>query len=155
MRKNRKGKIDSGQLETFGLVVLVVLILIIALIAARFLLAEEREQIEVKKSVIANNLFNALLKVNVNECGQMSELLIKCYESIGKISACDCKLVGEVVKTITANLEMDENLYKLDASADGSNFLSIGKCSGGVKASSYQAHRGGNNYNFELILCWA
>lgn len=155
MAKKLIGGGNKGQLETFGLVILIVLILVVVLIAARFLLVGDDEKIEVRKSVIANNMFNAILKANVRDCGQLREVLIECYESGGdeKDEECGCGLVEDVIADVLGSFELEEGDFELNAFVNNGQYFSVGECRNGVSASSYQARDGGNSYNFRFMLC--
>ena len=62
---NKLIKFDKkGQAEIIGLVVLVVVLVFILVIALNFSFKQKDDKSDIRKSLIANNLLNAIIKEN-------------------------------------------------------------------------------------------
>ncbi|MEW6063548.1 MAG: hypothetical protein AB1571_04230, partial [Nanoarchaeota archaeon] len=150
-----RGKEKRGQLEMFGLVIIVVLIAVIGLFAIKFvfLRGEEGFTAETKLGIEASNIVNAVLKANICENKDGRSIIIGCCENVDNCNRNSCDIIKSEIKGILGSIEQENKEYR----------LKIGNCfevkSGKfnecktIVNSNYPIKGANRLYNLELALC--
>ena len=139
----------KAQTEIFGLVIIVVLIVVIALFALRFMFVREstmNNQDQVL-SIKANNLINALLKVNVNVDDIKRGIGSCCISNI------NCANVENKIKEIIENSIEENYEFKVLSNDEECFTISDGQCDFGISSSSYIDNIEGIKHGFSILLC--
>lgn len=95
----------KGQVETFGLVIIVVLIVFIAIFALQFMLKPKQNLDEDYLKLQANNLRNSVLKYSLCNIDVKQEIY-NC-ESYNEGECVDCNELKNIIKSIIEN-SLDE-----------------------------------------------
>ena len=143
-------RIRKGQIEMFGLAIIVVLIAVIALFALRFMIGgQSGENIaEVKLNIQANNMANAILKANIGD-KDIKSLIIGCCN--GDRASCD-KANTEIRSIATKGIDSLE--YQLSVKDCNINVESpkFNDCKDVIVTGyTIKAERG--IYDFKISLC--
>jgi|SRR3989344_8163753 len=132
----------KGQMESMGLVLIVVLIVFLSLFALVFL-----NKTEVKPSsalsVKADNLMNAVTKVNI-QGKSFQEGVVECCDG-----NCDA-FSAEVKKILDSSLE--EN-YLFSINKGNRICKELGNCREGIASSEYRLKEYGEQYEIRALLC--
>lgn len=132
----------KGQLESVGLVIIVVLIVILLLFALVFTTKKEVRS-ESSVSVRADNLINAITKVEINR-RDIREGVAECCEG-----SCDDFRQG-ILEILDRSLE--EN-YFFSISKGSTVCEEIGSCRLGITSSKYRLRHFGEQYEISVTLC--
>lgn len=138
----------KAQLEIFGLLIIVMLIVVIALFALRFMfITQPSNNQDQVLSIKANNLINALLKVNIDT--DIKEENASCC-----ISNINCNIIEDKISKIIENsIEENYEFKVLSNDQDCLNIDSITKCEFGISSSSYIDNIEGIKHEFSILLC--
>ena len=130
----------KGQVETMGLMIIVVLILFVGIFALKFLLVSPVNNMdEPVLSIKANNLMNALSKINI--CDKpFNDAVVGCCDG-------DCSCLFEEVDNIINNTL--ENNYKIEFCDSRSS----GSCEVGISSTKYSFKQSGIEYGSKVYLC--
>lgn len=144
----------KGQIETLGLLVIVILLVFIGIFALRFMSFDNKKVVdEGFYSVKANNLLNAIQKASV--CGtNMEKAIVACFEESSFCGRTDvCGFVEEEVsKIIYESLEEDVSFTAKD-SQYGSIGVEIVNCNAGISSVSSFIRSGYGVYEIGVVLC--
>jgi len=128
----------KGQAEIFGLII-ITLLLIFALLFFVKIKQDETSSVTIRSNFRANNLLNAIVKLNTEETGNMREILRNCL----KIKNCGNE-ESTLVTIIESALMLNEK-YEFKASFDGyeKEIAGRGICEEGIAASPIRFPEGG------------
>ncbi len=132
----------KGQVESVGLVIIVVLVIVIFLFALVFMTKEEVKSSS-SLSVKADNLMNALTKVNINGKG-IEESVSECCEG-----SCT-SFSKEIEKILKRSLEEE---YSFRISKNNQICEEIGNCEIGIASSMYRLRSEGDQFELQAVLC--
>ncbi|MBS3171363.1 hypothetical protein J4449_01995 [Candidatus Woesearchaeota archaeon] len=145
--KNKK-----GQVEIIGLAILVVILVVILVIALNFNFKTTDNKSDLRKSLVANNLLNALIKQqgNVN----IRELINDCYiekrrnvnNGLGCLNL--KKELNNVFSTILINRD-----YFIKLRTEELEFFSEGNCDKGIESTTYRFKEEGILFIANLRIC--
>lgn len=142
----------KGQAEIIGLAILVVILVFILVIALNFSFKTKDTRADLRKSLIANNLLNAIIKeegkVNVKE------IINNCYSEkkrdINNGQNC-LKLNTEISKII--KIILGEKDYLMMINAEEIGFFKQGNCERGIESIQYRFKVEGNTFAAKIRLC--
>ena len=119
--------VKKGQVETMGLVVIVILVVFIALIFLRYS-GESIDSEDKYLSIKINNFLNALRQVDIGD-DNFEKIVIDC---------CDGELIScEVVESYVGYLEVGLDDFYLELTCMNDNpGVVVGTCSGGVASGN-------------------
>ena len=129
----------KGQIETMGLVIIVILLVFIAIFALSFMIKPKQESEDILK-LKANALRSSLLKTNLCEGVTVKDELESCNDYSLCFDSCDY-LEGEVVKIIKGSLEKEKYYFKYKD-------IELGNCVEKITAVSQNI--GGDDVEFAL-----
>ena len=136
----------KAQTEIMGLIIIVILIVFIGLIALRFMAFDGDSSLkDTTLSIKANNLINALTKVEIDE-NSFKENVYDCCTS-----SCSATFVTDVENIIQNSLEGEYSL--IISREDGSECSQIGSCNAGISSSKYFLRQHGEKFDVRLIIC--
>ena len=144
--------IKKGQAELIGLVMFVVILVIILVIALNFSSTQPGNN-DLRTSLTANNLLNAIIKANNNNL-DIKELISGCYFGLknGKSEEVSCgKLKNEFDKIIY--LSLGNKNYQADFMDENNKFYIIGNCIKGIETTPYRFKKDVNTFVVNLKLC--
>lgn len=126
---------NKAQMESMGLVIIVVILVVVALIALRFVLVSNNPiSMDSFLSNKANNIANSIK--NADLCGSRFEnAIVACCN---KESFCEkeaCKLISEEIREIIKN--SDELSYAEALNGAGNKCFAVGSCVNGISSSDY------------------
>ncbi len=142
----------KGQVEIIGLAVLVVLLVIILVVALRFSFNTDDTKDDIRSSLIANNLLNAIIKEKSKI--DVKDLIYECYTGVkkGVSQEISCmKLTKELNKIIT--LSSGNKNFEFKLSTDSFEFFKEGKCSKGIQSSPYRFKKETITFVAMIKLC--
>ncbi len=145
-------KNNKGQAEIIGLAVLVVILVIILVIALNFNFKTTDNKDDLRKSLIANNLLNALIKQQGKT--NIRELINDCYieKRRDATNGQGClelkKELNQVFSTILTNRD-----YYIKLRTDEIEFFSEGKCDKGIESTPYRFKEEGTLFIANLGIC--
>ncbi len=143
--KGIKEGMKRGQTEVIGLVVIVFLLVMIGVIYLKFALSKGEKMLpEVRNSLEANNMLNALIKANIED-KRFIELVDECYRSE------DCEGLEVKIMDILKD-GLQGKRYEFIVEAENSNFIDMGDCDFGISAS-FPFTKGGIYYEASLKIC--
>ncbi len=144
----------KGQIETLGLLVIVILLVFIGIFALKFMSFDDRKVVDESfYSVKANNLLNAIQKATVCDIN-MEKAIIACFEENSFCGRADvCTFVEEEINKI-----IDESLEeKVSFIAEDSQYGNIGveivNCNNGISSVSSFIRSGYGVYELRVVLC--
>ena len=143
---------NKGQIEIMGLAILVVLLVIILVVALNFSFKTNDTKADLRKSLIANNLLNAIIK----EQGKINikELINECYveKKRNANNGQNCqKLQAEFNKIV--NVVLGNMDYNIKIKTDDLDFFNQGSCQKGITSTPYRFKEKGTLFIANLILC--
>jgi hypothetical protein len=137
----------KAQIETMGLLIIVVIIVLVFLFVLAFMRSSDVEDNNDFYSLKANNLMNAIKKVSV--CNENMEDAIKaCCDGYDFCGEDACDFVEENINIIIGS-SIEENYY-FEAKKDENVCISLGNCEFGVSSSAFFMPRG---YEMSLKIC--
>ncbi len=127
----------KGQAEIIGLAVLVIVLVFIFVIALKFNFSIGESNTDVRKSLIANNLLNAIIK----EQGEINikELINNCYieKQKGQESGQGClRLKNELNKVFS--IVLGRTAYQIRIRTNEAEFFNEGTCEKGIESTAYR-----------------
>jgi len=134
-------KMKKGQIETMGLVIIVILLVLIAIFSLSFLIKPEQENEDILK-LKANSLRSSILKITLCEDVNVKDEIENCLDGYYQCINCD-ELKTEIIKMIEGSLENE----KYDFIVDG--FMERKNCGSKVTAVSQELRNG----NVEVAIC--
>ena len=142
----------KAQAEIIGLAVLVVLLVFIFVIALKFKFTLGDNNIDVRKSLTANNLLNALIK----EQGDIDikELINTCYfeKQKGQDKGQGClELKIELNKAIS--IVLGRTAYQIRIRTDEAEFFKEGTCEKGIESTTYRFKQKETLFIAALKIC--
>ncbi len=141
-----------GQVETMGLLVIVVLIVFIAIFSLKFMTFADDKMLDSSfYNVKANNLLNAIQKASV--CGEnMEKAIIACFDQDTFCGVEACAFVEETVgEIIEKTVEEDASFIVVDQ--NGRVGIQILGCSNGINSVSSFIRDRGTAYEMSVKLC--
>ena len=137
----------KGQVETMGLMIIVVLILVLGVIFLSFALREKPDlSKEVQESVQTNSLLTALLQTTLDG-KPLKEKFPECYNNR---QLCD-NLASRIGFMLNLTVQPGKN-YEFKLSADDEDLISLGKCRYGA-VSATPIRRENINFLVNLKMC--
>lgn len=126
---------NKGQAEIIGLVILVVILVFILVIALNFSFKQKDDKSDIRKSLIANNLLNAIIK---EDSLNFKNLINECYiEKKRNNNGQNClKLKNEFNKLFSIVFRNKD--VQLKIKTDESEFFKEGKCENGIQSTIYR-----------------
>lgn len=141
----------KGQIEIIGLAMLVILLVVILVIALKFSFNSNNDNFDIRNSLIANNLLNALLKQE----GQINikNLIYDCYfnskKNLNKETTCK-PLKEELDKILTLIINKD---FEIKFSAESLEFYKQGNCGKGIESTQYRFKKNSITFIGSIKLC--
>ena len=144
----------KGQIETLGLLVIVILLVFIGIFALKFMAFDNKKVVDESfYSVKANNLLNAIQKASI--CDEnMEKAIVACFEENSFCGRTDvCSFVEEEInKIIDESLEEDISFTAKD-SQYGNIGIEIVNCNAGISSVSSFIRSGYGVYELSLKIC--
>ena len=142
----------KGQVEIMGLAILVVLLVIILVIALNFSFKTTDTKADLRKSLIANNLLNAIIK----EQGKINikELINQCYTEKKKNVNNGQKCINleeefnKIIDIVLGNVK-----YNIKIRTEDLNFFDQGGCENGIESTPYRYKEKGTLFIANFRLC--
>ena len=147
----------KSQVETFGLLIIVILIIFLALFFIRISSFSSNIDNNVKDSIIANNIVTSITKVTICEKQQLPSIIKNCNNNVNSCSQDSCKLLDEKLSFMMDAAGYDENRYKLTVSTTQKELLSIGNCNLNdaniISSTPYTIYLDGQSAILKAYLC--
>ncbi len=147
----------KAQVETFGLLIIVILIVFIAIFIIRLSSLSADNSNNIKDSIIANNVITSITKVTICQKQQFPSILKACYNHALSCNTDSCQLLSKELSSMLESSGFSKNEYKLTAATKEKELLSIGDCnikSGNIVASSpYTIYIEGNSAVLKMYIC--
>jgi len=136
----------KGQTEIIGLVIIMMLIVFIGLIALKFMSFGNNDDLkDTSLSIKANNLVNALTKVDIDGVSLKNNAVKCCNEG------CNVNFEDEIKNIMNKSLEGDYSL--IISEENGQECAKIGICNAGISSSKYFIRDEGDKFSINLLLC--
>lgn len=149
--------LKKAQVETFGLLIIVILIVFIAIFAIRLSLLSPGEDVTVKDSIIANNLVVSITKVTICQRQQFPSILRSCNNEGKSCNQDSCQLLEKELSYMLEVSGFSEEEYKLTASTNEKTLIDLGNCniqeSDAIASSPYTIYLDGNSAILKFYIC--
>ena len=148
--------LKKAQIETFGLLIIVILLVFIAIFIIRLSLYPSQDNLATRDSTIANNLVTSLSKVTICEKQQLSTIIKNCYNNKNSCQQDSCQLLNKELPIMINNLGFSQQEYKLIISTKEKDILSLGSCNlnaNVIASSPYTIYLDGNSAIMKVFIC--
>ncbi len=141
--------LKKAQVDLIGLVIIVIIIILLALFGLRLLITQP-VNVDEKLSVKANNLMNAIVKVNTCN-SNIEEAFISCCSSEFFCGQDACDYLSKEIPKIIGN-SIEENYY-IELLNQNNKCFSHGNCVNGISSSTYIVKNNDQKYESRVKLC--
>ena len=138
----------KGQIETIGLLVIVVLLLVIGVVFLKFNVNDKHNlKADLRTNTQTTNLLRAVMKASLSD-KSVSDAVVDC-----SFNSAQCASISdEIKKMLDVSVGKGKN-YEFTASADNKQLISIGNCTDVGIVASYQISKDGAFVEAKLKTC--